>query len=135
LNLPGEGWERAFRGWLAMDFLLNHLGWPTTHIVFGERFDILLLDQTLMPAVNVETKAPDWEASEKERSDFEARLRFYGTLRWAFFTNGRKWTRLRLQAPRGNQNVTEREDLLIEKAIDEAAASFFDVLTPDHFIA
>jgi hypothetical protein len=118
-----------------MDYLLGHLGWPSSHIVFGERFDILLLDQTILPAVNIETKGPDHEASEKERSDFEARLKFYGTLRWAFFTNGRKWTRLKLQAPKGIQRVAERKNLIIGRATEEAAAAFFDVLKTDHFVA
>jgi hypothetical protein len=85
--------------------------------------------------VTIETKGPDHEASEKERGDFEARLSFYGTLRWAFFTNGQKWTRLKLQAPKGVQRIAERKNLVLGKAGEEAAAGFFDVLKPDHFIA
>ena len=134
LNLPGEGWERAFRGWLAMDLLLQHFGWPTSRIVLGERFDILLLDEGLAPAVTIETKGPHHEASQRETEDFEARLPFYGTLRWAFFTNGEHWARLRLEAPKGIQTFAEKKTFSVEQATEKTAEAFFEVLKTSHFI-
>jgi hypothetical protein len=134
LNLPGEGFERAFRGWLMMDYLREALRWPTSRIFSGERFDLLLLDEDLYPVVNIETKAPDHEASAQEIEDFESRLPFYGTLRWAFFTNGKEWRRLALYAPEGRQTVTGRERLSIQSATDGVAADFFRPLDPRGYL-
>jgi hypothetical protein len=134
LNLPGEGFERAFRGWLVMDYLRDALGWPTSRIFFGERFDVLLLDEDLYPIINIETKAPDHEASAQEIQDFEKRLPFYGTLRWAFFTNGKDWCRLALYAPEGRQTITKRETLSIQSATDGSTADFFGPLDPPRLL-
>ncbi len=117
-----------------MDYLRDVLGWPTSRILFGERFDILLLDQDLHPVVNIETKAPDHEASAQEIQDFERRFPFYGTLRWAFFTNGTDWCRLALYAPQGQQTITERKMLLLHNTTDMIAADFFDPLDPKHYL-
>ena len=134
LNLPGEGWERAFRGWLVMDYLRDVLSWPTSRILFGERFDVLLLDEDLHPVINIETKAPDHEASEQEIQDFEQRFPFYATLRWAFFTNGKEWCRLALHAPDGQQTISERKALSLQSTTDRSAADFFDPLDPRHYL-
>jgi len=117
-----------------MDYLRDALGWPASHIFFGERFDVLLLDQDLHPVINIETKAPDHQASAQEIRDFEKRLPFYGTLAWAFFTNGKDWSRVALAAPQGRQTIAERKTLAIESTTDSVAAEFFDPLDPNHYV-
>ena len=134
LNVPGDWGERAFRGWLAMDLLCDALGWPSSHVVLGERFDILLLDQGLHPVVNIETKKPYYEASPREKANFEDRLKYYGTLRWACLTNGTSWLRLSLLSPSGTQVIQERKTLNIEKASQKAARSFFEVIHARNFL-
>ncbi len=134
LNVPGDWGERAFRGWLAMDLLCDALGWPSAHVVFGERFDILLLDQSLYPVVNIETKKPRHEASSKEKTSFEDRLKYYGTLRWACLTNGTAWLRLSLLSPSGTQIIQERKTFNIEKATQKTAWSFFEVIHARNYL-
>ena len=134
LNLPGEGWERAFRGWLVMDYLRDTLLWPSSHIVSGERFDVLLLEQDLHPVINIETKAPEHVAATTEVREFERRLAFYGTLHWAFFTNGNEWWRLELYAPDGRQTISDRKSLSIQTTNESVAAEYFDPLDPKHYL-
>ena len=117
-----------------MDYLRDTLQWPSSQIFLGERFDVLLLEQDLHPVVNIETKAPEHVASSTEIRDFETRLTFYGTLRWAFFTNGNEWWRLELYAPNGRQTIRERKSLSIRTTNETIAVDYFDPLTPKHYL-
>ncbi len=134
LNIPGEWGERAFRGWLVLDFLFAELGWPSTHIILGERFDILLLNAAMHPVVSIETKKPRYQASERERRDFRNRLPMYPTLEWAFLTNGTCWERFRLLAPQGDQTIIEEEELRIAEATERTTAEFFEVIKRTHYV-
>ena len=58
LHFPRDWGERPVRAWLAVEVFGGILGWPIDRIVFGERFDILLIDSSLNPRVYIETKAP-----------------------------------------------------------------------------
>ena len=135
LNVPGDWGERVFRGWLMTDLLMTAQGWPSALIVIGERFDILLLDSTLHPVVNIETKKPYHKTTAKDWNDFESRLSFYKTLRWAFLTNGQNWTRLALLAPGGKQTITDRTEIDIRTVVPQTANDFFRVMHADQFNA
>lgn len=135
LNYPGEGGERAFRGWLVTDLLESVLGWPKNRIVVGERFDLLLQDADGFPVVTIETKAPGHKTSKKEREDFEKRLSAYGTLRTAYLTNGAQWERLDITSPTGELEIRERFDLDLESAKAEETEAFFVPLTVDRYFS
>ncbi|MGD0551628.1 MAG: hypothetical protein ABSB25_03140 [Sedimentisphaerales bacterium] len=134
LNIPGDWGERAFRGWLILDFLSTELGWPSTHIILGERFDILLLNDSLHPVVNIETKKPRSRIIQKEKKDFLNRLSMYPTLEWAFLTNGIYWGRFRLLAPEGNQKILEKAEFELEKASEKTTKEFFEVISRNHYL-
>lgn len=134
-NVPGDWGERAFRGWIVLDLLHDTLKWPSTHIVMGERHDLLLLNTSLSPIVTIETKRPGHEASPAERKDFEDRLAHYGTLRWAFLTNGEEWTRLELVTPKGKCEVKTRETIYLSNIPEKTANRYLEVLDPKCYIA
>ena len=128
LAYPGEGGERAFRGWLVSDFLVQLLGWPPERVVLGERFDILLQDADGFPIATIETKTPYHKATRKDREDFEARLSGFGTLRHAYFTNGDEWERLDIFSPTGALEIRDRFYFNLEKGVAEEAEAFFTPL-------
>jgi SAM-dependent methyltransferase len=125
LGYPGEGGERAFRGWLVSDLLSAVLGWPVERIVVGERFDVLLQDADGFPVATIETKEPYHRASKKEREDFERRLSGFGTLRHAYFTNGNEWERLDIFSPTGVLEIQSRFAFALGRAAAEEAEAFF----------
>jgi len=92
LNYPGDWGERAFRGWIVFDLFHKYLGWPIQNIVFGERFDVLLINDDLKPVINIETKKPEKGLADYE--DFKERLPIYKTLYYATLTDGYEWLSL-----------------------------------------
>lgn len=134
-NIPGEGGERALKGWIAHPFLTELLGWPNEKIVQGERFDIRLHSAESLPVVYIETKAPGHSPSSKEREDFERRIGSYGTLRSAILTNGRNWERLSLTAPRGSVTIEHRYFLDLDHCTEEEIEAFFLPLKAERYIA
>ena len=116
LGFPGDFGERAFRGWLVLDVLQPCFGWPSERIVFGEIYDLLLLTRVRQPAVTIETKIPRHRPSTADIADFEGRLHHYGTLQYAFFTDGYLWRRLELAAPDGRQIVLAEDEASLEDA-------------------
>jgi len=134
-NIPGEGGERALKGWIAHPFLTELLGWPNEQIVQGERFDIRLHSAESHPVVYIETKAPGHSPSSKEREDFERRIGSYGTLRSAILTNGRNWERLSLTAPRGAVTILHRYFLDLDRCTEEEVEAFFLPLKAERYIA
>jgi len=89
LNYPGDWGERAFRGWLVFELFHEYLRWPIKNIVFGERFDVLLINDDLKPVINIETKKPEKGLADYE--DFKKRLPVYQTLYYAISTDGYAW--------------------------------------------
>jgi len=89
LKYPGDWGERAFRGWLMFDLFHQYLGWSIEHIVFGERFDVLLVNEEIKPVINIETKKPGNDLVGYE--DFRKRLNVYQTLYYAILTDGHEW--------------------------------------------
>jgi hypothetical protein len=134
LDYPGEGGERPFRHWLATDLLEKVLKWPTEKVIVGERFDILIQDGDNFPIVTIETKTPYHKATKKEREDFEKRLSGYGTLRTAYFTNGREWERLDIFAPTGEMVIRDQFALNIEATQPEEVEAFFTPLFADRYL-
>jgi len=134
-NIPGEGGERALKGWIAHPFLTELLGWPNEKIVQGERFDIRLHSAESLPVIYIETKAPGHSPSPKEKKDFESRIGAYGTLRSAVLTNGRNWERLSLTAPRGSVTIEHRYFLDLDHCTEEEIEAFFLPLKAERYIA
>lgn len=135
MGYPGEGGERAFRGWLVTDLLAGVLRWPAAKIVVGERFDILLQDAEGFPVHTIETKTPHHQATTKERQEFEARLSGFGTLRTAYFTNGSEWERLDIFSPTGTLEIRDRFLFNLRTASAEEAEAFFVPLAADRHFA
>lgn len=92
LNYPGEWGERAFRGWIVYEIFHAHLGWPLENIVFGERYDVLFVDNNVKPMVYLETKKPGRGLADLE--DFEERIPLYQTIKHAVLANGYEWLRI-----------------------------------------
>lgn len=128
LNAPGDWGERAFRGWLAIELFHQILAWEPSQIVFGEQFDLLLVDANLHPVVNIETKSPTHKPSARDATDFKKRLGVYATLRYACLTNGWTWTRLQLAAPRGRQTIQGSCGLDIRRSSQAQIQKFFQPL-------
>lgn len=91
LSYPGEWGERAFRGWLVFEVFHDHLGWPIGNIVFGERYDVLMVSDDVKPLIYLETKKPGRGLADRE--EFKIRLRDYPTLKHAILTDGYDWLR------------------------------------------
>ena len=128
INFPGEGGERRFRLWLANEFFSELLGWPGNSVVQGERFDLILRDDSGLPVVTIETKTPYHEASPKERRDFEKRLAAFPTLRYAVFTSGNKWERYLIRHDNGSVSILEDAHFDLASVEPGVASSFFDPL-------
>lgn len=92
LKYPGDWGERAFRGWLVFELFHKYLGWSIEYIVFGERFDVLLINKDKKPIINIETKKPGNGLIGYE--DFKKRLEDYQTLYYAILTDGFLWLNL-----------------------------------------
>lgn len=92
LNYPGDWGERAFRGWLVFEIFHEKLGWPIENIVFGERYDVLFVDNHIKPVIYLETKKPGRGLAELEQ--FKARISMYQTLEHAVIANGKQWLRI-----------------------------------------
>ena len=89
LNYPGEWGERAFRGWLVFDLFHRDLRWPIENIVFGERYDVLLVNNEIKPMIYLETKKPGRGLADYK--DFRNRVSGYQTIQYAVLANGYKW--------------------------------------------
>src|SRR5689334_12721788 len=111
--VPGEGSERTFRTWLVLELLHMGMQWPPSHIIGGERHELLLVDDQLMPVITIETKDPDHEATQADWNAFQGRLPHYSTLRYAYITNGRIWDSLDLETRAGQIHVQKRAKLNI----------------------
>ena len=92
LNYPGEWGERAFRGWVVFKIFHESLEWPVENIVFGEKYDVLMVDDSVKPVIYLETKKPGRGLADIE--DFMGRLSKYPTLEYAILANGYEWLRL-----------------------------------------
>ena len=128
INFPGEGGERRFRLWLATEFLTDLLGWPGTSVVQGERFDLILRDDSVLPVITIETKTPYHKASAKDRRDFEKRLAAFPTFRYAIFTSGNEWERYLIEHKNGAVSVLEDAHFELSTVGSTAANSFFEPL-------
>jgi len=91
LQLPHEWGERAFRGWLIYEIFCLLLAWPIENVVFGEQFDVLLVDNEVKPRVYVETKRPG--IGLVGINHFKQRVEIYKTLRYGVLSDGYQWLR------------------------------------------
>ena len=103
LHYPGEWGERAFRAWLAFEVFHLCLGWPISHIIFGEKFDVLFVDDRILPVIYLETKRPGRGLAEVE--EFKERIlsEEYSTLKYGILTDGYEW--LKYDAIRHDEHI------------------------------
>jgi hypothetical protein len=94
-------------------------------IVIGERFDVLLVDQFNFPLQTIETKTPYHQASRAERKSFEDRLSGFGTLHYAYFSNGAEWERLSLSFDEGKAKFHDARQIKIATATGPNVEKFF----------
>jgi hypothetical protein len=128
LKFPYEWGERAFRGWLAYEVFHEVLRWPTKNIVFGEQFDVLLVDEYVRPKIYLETKKPGRGVVELD--EFKARVKFYGTLRYAVITDGFDWLRFKVLGEKlGAQDIVS-----IGKVNSPLIGKFFMPLHAKNFL-
>ena len=101
LHFPRDWGERPVRAWLAVEVFGGILGWPIERIIFGERFDILLIDRSLNPRVYIETKAPYSLADSKKIDRYLVKAvalgRRYPTINHIVLTDANYWHRFDLQ--------------------------------------
>jgi hypothetical protein len=128
LRFPYEWGERAFRGWLVYEVFHEVLGWPIKYIVFGELFDVLLVDEYVRPKIYLETKRPGRGLVELD--EFKARVRFYGTLRYAVITDGFTWSRFEVLG----EKLGTGETINIDKADPIPVRRFFMPLHAKNFL-
>jgi hypothetical protein len=91
LNYPGEWGERAFRGWIVFELFHGYLQWPLKNIVFGERYDVLFVNDEIKPMIYLETKKPGRGLADF--NEFKERIPAYQTLKYAVLANGYEWLR------------------------------------------
>lgn len=92
LHYPGEWGERAFRAWLVFEIFHGDLQWPISNIVFGERFDVLFVDDAVKPVIYLETKKPGRGLADMDAC--KERTKKYETLVWVVLTDGFEWMRM-----------------------------------------
>jgi len=124
LDFPGEWGERVFRGWVAFEIVHAHLRWPVANIVFGEKYDILMVDDNVKPVVYLETKRPRRGLADVQ--EFLDRLERYPTLVEAVLANGYEWLRLDLA-----KKTEERVNL---KSEPDEWMSFIKPLVASNFL-
>lgn len=124
LNYPGEWGERAFRGWVVYEIFHVCFGWPLENIVFGERFDVLFVDNDIRPAVYLETKKPGRGLADCE--EFEARIPSYQTIKQAVLANGYEWLRI--------DTVTKSREMVKLSASDLKWSEFSKLLMAKNYI-
>lgn len=95
LRYPREGTERMLRGWIAMELLLGPLGWCPQNVLFGETFDLLLVDDRIKPVLYIETKSLEQQINPEDiPTEIKRILKRTGrrpTLKKMVLTNGIKW--------------------------------------------
>jgi hypothetical protein len=128
LRFPYEWGERAFRGWLVYEVFHEVLGWPIKYIVFGELFDVLLVDEYVRPKIYLETKRPGRGLVELD--EFKARVQHYGTLRYAVITDGFTWSRFEVIG----EKLGVQETVGINKADLTLMGRFFMQLHAKNFL-
>ena len=106
LNYPGEWGERAFRGWIVYELFHIRFRWPIKNIVFGERYDVLFVDDNIKPMIYLETKKPGRGLADFD--DFRDRISAYQTMQHAVLANGYEW--LRIDVAKDTQEVITLED-------------------------
>jgi len=91
IKYPGDWGERAFRFWLIKELFMDVLGWRTEYIVFGERYDVLLLDECIRPKIYVETKKPGIQIIGRHVEEALRRAEDFYSIDYVIVTNGITW--------------------------------------------
>ena len=95
LKFPHEGTERMIRGWIALELLNVQLNWNSQNIIFGETFDLLLVDDRIRPVLYLETKGLEQQINPSdipiELEKILKRTYRRPTLQILILTNSIKW--------------------------------------------
>lgn len=91
IKYPGDWGERAFRAWLMYEVFHKLLEWPIKNIVFGEIYDVLLVDDMVRPVIYIETKKPEVNISKKYLKESIDRANHFFSIQYVLLTNGIHW--------------------------------------------
>jgi len=91
IRYPGDWGERAFRFWLIKELFMDVLGWDSKYIVFGERYDVLFLDDYIRPKLYLETKKPDIQITKNYVKEAIDRFKEFYSIDYVIITNGTTW--------------------------------------------
>lgn len=91
IRYPGDWGERAFRFWIIKELFIDILRWPSKNIVFGERYDVLLLDEWIRPRIYIETKRPSKQITNRDLEEAIGRAKDFFSIDYVVITNGITW--------------------------------------------
>lgn len=128
IRYPGDWGERAFRFWIIKELFIDVLGWPSKSVVFGERYDVLLIDELIRPIIYIETKRPGKQIDKEDVEEAVSRAREFFSIDYIVVTNGITWIL--------HDYATNRELAInnIEKADEKTVLDFFSKLRAKNFI-
>ena len=129
IKYPGDWGERAFRFWLIKELFMDILGWHAEYIVFGERYDVLLLDEYIRPRIYVETKKPDIQITNRHIKEAIDRSKDFLSIDYVIITNGITWV---LYDCVKNMEYDKIED--IGRINDEKVKRFFNKIHAKNYV-
>jgi len=128
IRYPGDWGERAFRFWLVKELFTDVLGWNSKFIVFGERYDVLLLDDYIRPKLYLETKRPNTRITNSLIEEAIERSKEFYSIDYVIITNGIEW--VLHDCIKG----MEYKIANIESADDKEIAGFFSKIHAKNYI-
>ncbi len=128
IRYPGDWGERALRFWIIKELFMDHLHWRVENIVFGERYDVLLVDEHIRPRIYVETKRPGIRITERHIREAIDRARDFYSIDYVVVTNGITW--ILYDCIKGD--IYEIED--IRKAVRGRILDFFNKIHAMNYI-
>jgi hypothetical protein len=137
LHYPHEGLERALRWWIGCDLIHHQLDWPSKNIIFGEMFDVLLVDDRLRPRVYVETKTPSPLKPLPGRAGFLKRIPDYPTIAVAILTDGWRWERYDCYYDKNSLHIRDNTIVTLDfqqPMTPDAIRGFFEPISPHNFL-
>jgi len=129
IRYPGDWGERAFKFWLVKELFMDVLGWDSKYVVFGEKYDVLFLDDYIRPKLYLETKKPGIRITKNHVKEAMERSREFYSIGYVIVTNGTTWV-----LHDCIKDVEHRVDS-IEGADDGEVADVFSKLHAKNYIA
>ena len=70
---------------------MDVLGWDSKYVVFGEKYDVLFLDDYIRPKLYLETKKPDIHITKNHVKEAIERSKEFYSIGYVIVTNGTTW--------------------------------------------